>query len=69
MPEEMRQALQAEIQARFEAQSKAEQEKQRAEQEKQRADTAEQALDLERQKAAHLAQKLRELGIDPDEVG
>lgn len=43
------------------AEYRAEQEKQRAEQEKQRAELAE-------QKAAKLAERLREMGIDPDMV-
>ena len=76
VPSELRLALQQETQARIDAQTQAEQEKQRAEQEKQRAekekqraDSAEQALASERQKAAQLAEKLRELGVDPETVG
>jgi Putative restriction endonuclease len=42
-----------------------EQERQRAEQERQRAETAEIALEQERTSNQRLAQKLRELGIDP----
>jgi Uma2 family endonuclease len=52
---------------------RAEQEKQRAEQEKQRADLTQQLLEQEKQrskeearKAMRLAEKLRQLGIDPD---
>ncbi|MEM9213296.1 MAG: Uma2 family endonuclease [Cyanobacteria bacterium P01_F01_bin.150] len=61
VPDEMRLALQEAIQARVEAQTQ-------FEQEKQRADSAQKALESERQKAAQLAEKLRELGIDPDTV-
>jgi hypothetical protein len=42
-----------------------EQERQRAEQERQRAEKAEIALEQERSSSQRLAQKLRELGIDP----
>jgi Uma2 family endonuclease len=45
-----------------------EQEAQRAEQETQRAEQAEQQLIQERQRAERLAARLRELGINPDEV-
>jgi Uma2 family endonuclease len=45
-----------------------EQETQRAEQETQRAEQAEQQLIQERQRAERLAARLRELGINPDEV-
>jgi len=38
----------------------------RAEQEQQRADQAQQRAEQERQRAELLAQKLRDLGVDPD---
>ncbi len=45
---------------------RAEQERQRAEQEKKRAEQAETQLLLERQRAEHLAEQLRSLGISPE---
>ena len=45
---------------------KVEQERQRAEQERQRAEQAETALEQERVLSQRLAQKLRELGVDPN---
>jgi Uma2 family endonuclease len=47
---------------------RAEQEKQRAEQEKQRAEQEQQRAEQEQQRAERLAEKLRELGIDPEQV-
>ncbi|MDJ1178729.1 Uma2 family endonuclease, partial [Roseofilum sp. BLCC_M91] len=52
---------------------KAEQEKlktleQEAEQERQRADTERQRADTERQRAEKLADRLRQMGINPDEL-
>jgi Uma2 family endonuclease len=47
---------------------RAEQEKQRAEQEKQRADRETQRADQETDRAELLAAKLRELGIDPEQL-
>ena len=47
---------------------RAETEAQRAETEAQRAETEAQRADSESQKAARLAQRLREMGIDPDTV-
>jgi Uma2 family endonuclease len=47
---------------------RAEQERQRAEQERQRAEQEHQRAEQERQRAETLAAKLRELGIDPDQV-
>jgi Uma2 family endonuclease len=44
---------------------RAEQEKQRAEQEKQRAEQEKQRAEQEKQRADRLAEKLKELGIDP----
>ena len=46
----------------------AEQERQRAEQERQRAEQERQRAEQEHQRANTLAAKLRELGIDPDQV-
>ena len=76
VPEEMRLALQDAIQARVEAQTRAEQEKQRAEQEKQRAeqekqraeqekqraDSTKQALELERQKNCSVSRQITRTG-------
>ncbi|MEM6432440.1 MAG: Uma2 family endonuclease [Cyanobacteria bacterium P01_D01_bin.115] len=45
---------------------RAEQEKQRAEQEKQRAEQEKQRAEQEKQRADRLAEKLRELGVDPE---
>jgi Uma2 family endonuclease len=42
---------------------------QRADQEKQRADQEKQRADQEKQRADRLAAKLRELGVDPEDVG
>lgn len=47
---------------------KVEQERQRAEQERQRSQQAQQQVEQERQRAASLAAKLRELGVDPDQI-
>ncbi|NJL91136.1 MAG: Uma2 family endonuclease [Coleofasciculaceae cyanobacterium SM2_1_6] len=47
---------------------RADMEKQRAEQEKQRAEQEKQRADMEKQRADRLAQKLRELGLDPEEL-
>jgi Uma2 family endonuclease len=47
---------------------RAEQERQRAEQERQRAEQAESLLEQERLRAERLAERLRTLGFDPDEV-
>ncbi|MEM8639732.1 MAG: Uma2 family endonuclease [Cyanobacteria bacterium P01_G01_bin.54] len=47
---------------------RAEQEKQRAEQEKQRAEQEKQRAEQEKQRADRLAEKLRQLGIDPDSL-
>jgi Putative restriction endonuclease len=47
---------------------RAEQERQRAEQERQRAEQERQRAEQERQRAERLAERLRVLGIDPDEV-
>jgi len=47
---------------------RAEMERQRAERERQRADTHRQQTEKERQRAKRLAQKLREMGIDPNQL-
>ncbi|MBC7920392.1 MAG: Uma2 family endonuclease, partial [Ferruginibacter sp.] len=44
------------------------QEQQRADQEQQRADQAQQRAELEKRRADALAQRLREMGVDPDHV-
>lgn len=49
-------------------QQRAEEEKQRAELEKQRAEEEKQRAELEKQRADKLARKLRELGMDPDDL-
>jgi Uma2 family endonuclease len=49
-------------------QQRAEQERQRAEQERQRAQQAEAALDEERRQRQSLLERLRELGIDPEQL-
>ncbi|MDX2211780.1 MAG: Uma2 family endonuclease [Oculatellaceae cyanobacterium bins.114] len=46
----------------------AEQERQRAEQEHQRAEQAEQQLEQERQRSQALANKLRDMGVDPEQL-
>jgi Uma2 family endonuclease len=51
-----------------EAESRAETERQRAETERQRAETERQRAETERQRADRLAQRLRSLGIEPDEI-
>jgi hypothetical protein len=52
----------------FQERQRAEQEKQRAEQEKQRAEQEKQRAEQAEQQAARLAEKLREMGVDPSEV-
>ncbi|MBC8122353.1 MAG: Uma2 family endonuclease [Gemmatimonadaceae bacterium] len=49
-------------------QQRADQEQQRADQERQRADQGQQRADMQQQRAERLAQRLREQGIDPDDV-
>ena len=49
-------------------QQRAEQQQQRAEQQQQRADQQQQRADQQQQRADQLAAKLREMGIDPDEI-
>jgi Uma2 family endonuclease len=50
------------------AQQQAEQERQRAEQERQRAEQERQRAEQERQRAQQLEEKLRSLGVDPNEL-
>jgi flagellar motility protein MotE (MotC chaperone) len=47
---------------------RAEQERQRAEQERQRAELSDQRAEQERQRASRLAEQLRSLGIDPEQI-
>lgn len=61
IPSELSMALNQEALARQQAEQRAEQESQRAEQERQRAEQ-------ERQRADRLAEKLKELGIDPNNL-
>ena len=58
---ELAQALRAEILARQQAEDRAEQERQRAEQERQRAEQAEAQVE-------QLRERLRSLGVDPDNI-
>lgn len=66
--EQDRQRAEQEHQRAEQAEQQIQQERQRAEQERQRAEQAEQQIQQERQRAERLAQQLRELGIDPDQV-
>ncbi len=66
--EEERQRAEEERQRAEEERQRAEEEHQRAEEERQRAEEAFALLDRERQKAQLLAEHLRSLGIDPDEL-
>ncbi len=66
--EQADQRAEQERQRAEQADQRAEQEKQRAEQERQRAEQTESLLVLEKQRAAKLAAKLKELGISPDEL-
>ena len=47
---------------------RADQQQQRADQQQQRADQEQQRAEQERQRAEHLAEKLRALGVDPEDV-
>jgi hypothetical protein len=51
-----------------EERQRAEEERQRAEEERQRAEEAEALLEQERQKAQAMAARLREMGIDPEQL-
>ena len=55
-------------QLRDQERQRADQERQRADQEQQRADQEQQRADQERQRADRLAERLREMGINPEEV-
>jgi hypothetical protein len=82
IPDELAAALKAETQARLKAEQQADQERQRAELERERADQERQRADQERQRAdqlqqqaeqekrekERLAEKLRAMGINPDEL-
>lgn len=61
-------AIEAEQRAEDERQ-RAEQERQRAEQERERAEREGQRAEQERQRAERLAERLRSLGLDPDDLG
>ena len=71
--DELSLALTQEAEARISAEAlaeqerlRAEQERQRAEQERQRAEQERQRAEQERQRADALAEKLQELGLDPE---
>lgn len=73
VPDELKQALQQEIQGRIQAQEQAENERQRAENERQRAENerqraeeAEAMAENERRRSERLAAQLQALGIDPE---
>ncbi|MEN9242121.1 MAG: Uma2 family endonuclease [Thermostichus sp. DG02_3_bins_51] len=63
--EEERQRADQERQRADQERQRAEQERQRADQERQRAEQERQRAEQERQRAERLAEKLRELGVDP----
>jgi Uma2 family endonuclease len=65
---EMQMQLRAERQRAEQEQQRAEAEQQRAEEERQRAEEEQQRAEIAEEKANRLAQRLRELGIDPDQV-
>jgi len=64
--EQEKQRAEQEKQRAEQEKQRAEQEKQRAEQEKQRAEQEKQRAEQEKQRADRLADRLRQLGIDPD---
>jgi Uma2 family endonuclease len=66
--EQEKQRAEQEKQRAEQEKQRAEQEKQRAEQEKQRAEQEKQRAEQEKQRAEKLAEKLRSLGINPDEL-
>jgi Uma2 family endonuclease len=61
-------AAQQEIQRAEQARQRAEQVQRQAEQERQRAEQAQRQAEQERQRAEHLEQRLRELGVEPDDL-
>jgi Uma2 family endonuclease len=66
--EQEKQRAEQEKQRAEQEKQRAEQEKQRAEQEKQRAEQEKQRAEQEKQRADRLANRLRELGLNPDEM-
>jgi Uma2 family endonuclease len=75
IPDELAASLQQETAARIIAEQRAEQERQRAERERQRAEQERQGaeelrleLEQEKQRGEKLAERLRELNIDPDKL-
>jgi Uma2 family endonuclease len=68
LPAELASALQEETQARLAVEQQLEQERQRAEKERQRAEQERQRAEQERREKERLAEKLRALGVDPDET-
>ncbi|MCM1985123.1 Uma2 family endonuclease [Lyngbya confervoides] len=66
--EQERSRAEQELRQRQAAERQAEQERSRAEQELRQRQAAEQQAEQERSRADRLAERLRELGIDPDEV-
>ncbi len=66
--EQERQRAEQERQRAEQERQRAEQERQRAEQERQRAEQAETELELERQRSQALAERLRQMGIDPERI-
>ncbi len=69
IPSELAVALKQEALARQQAERTAEEERQRAEEERQRAEMAEQAQLETQKKLEQLQAKLREMGVDPDNIG
>jgi Uma2 family endonuclease len=65
---ELAQALRAEILARQQAEDRAEQERQRAEQERQRAEQERQRAEQAEAQVEQLRERLRSLGVDPDNI-
>ena len=66
--EQEKQRAEQEKQRAEQEKQRAEQEKQRAEQEKQRAEQEKQRAEQEKQRAERLAERLRSLGINPDQI-
>ncbi|MCT7952193.1 Uma2 family endonuclease [Ancylothrix sp. C2] len=67
--EEEQQRTEAERQRAETERQRAETERQRAETERQRAEEAENSLQEERRRSQLLAERLRQMGINPDEIG
>ncbi|WP_017324715.1 Uma2 family endonuclease [Synechococcus sp. PCC 7336] len=68
LAEQARQQAEVERQQAEQARQQAEVERQRAEVERQRAEVEKQRAEIERQRAERLAERLRALGVDPDEA-